>query len=146
VQLVQRADGKLAETRPPTTLPDNRATVLDVYGNLSYAGARTLEQLLPGARGTRNSVVILRLRGRSSLGATLIEVLAKYSGELRAANGRLYLSGLSKRAQTRIEQSQRLRLTGPVHAYEATSLLGESTRRAMQDADAWLVSQTQDEV
>jgi hypothetical protein len=51
--------------------PSKCATVLDVYGHLFYAGARTLEKLLPSsAHGAESPVVILRLRGRAILGAT----------------------------------------------------------------------------
>ena len=43
-------------------------------------------------QGTQSPVVILRLRGLTTLGATLIEVLTNYADKLRAVNGRLYLS------------------------------------------------------
>jgi len=139
VQLVEREDGALVETPPPPVLQDNRTTVLDVYGHLFYAGARTLERRLPSARGAKRPVVILRLRGRTALGATVIEVLAKYSRDLRAVGGRLYLSGVSERLLERLRHSERLRLNGPVRTYEATAVLGESTRRALHDAECWLV-------
>ena len=73
-------------------------TVLDVYGHLFYAGARTLERLLPTPEGAQNPVVVLRLRGRKNLGATLVEVLANYADKLQEAHGRLYLTGISEGA------------------------------------------------
>lgn len=144
VQLVEREDGRLIEAKPPTTLPDNQVTILDVYGHLFYAGARTLEALLPSPRGAQNPVVILRLRGRTSMGATLVEVISNYSKQLRAVNGRLYLTGLSEGAYQRVSSSARIRLSGPVHAYEATPVLGDSTRAALHDAEAWLVTYEND--
>jgi len=140
VELVEREDGRLEEHEPPRRLQSNRATTLDVYGHLFYAGARTLERLLPSVRGAERPVVVLRLRGRRALGATLIDVLARYAGALQAAGGRLYLSGVGPEAYEQIVRTGKLRLTGPVRAYEATPVLGESTREARAEADAWLVS------
>jgi sulfate permease, SulP family len=119
-------------------------TVLDVYGHLFYAGARTLERLLPAPEGAHNPVVILRLRGRSHVGATLIEVLANYADKLQEANGRLYLTGISEGAYEQVVRTGKLRLTGPVRVYEATSIRGQSTREAHADAQAWLVGKGPD--
>ena len=140
VELVKRPDGLIEERKPPARLPSGKVTVLDVYGHLFYAGARTLEGLLPSPRGARNPVVILRLRGRTSIGATLIEVLSGYANQLHAANGRLYLTGISEPVHRRLVRTRKLRLTGPVHLYEATPVIGESTREALKDAETWLVS------
>lgn len=131
VELVRRPDGRIEERKPATRLPDLEVTVLDVYGNLFYAGARTLERKLPrpGAKN-RHPVVVLRLRGRISFGATLVDVLAAYSEELKKAGGRLYLTGVDKEAYRQVIRSSKLRLNGPVRAYEVTPIVGESTSRA----------------
>ncbi|HUR93292.1 MAG TPA: SulP family inorganic anion transporter [Gemmatimonadales bacterium] len=140
VELVERADGRLEERDPPRGLPSRRATTLDVYGHLFYAGARTLERLLPTPHDAERPVVVLRLRGRRALGATLIDVLARYAEGIRAAGGRLYLSGVGREAHQQIVRTGKLRLTGPVRAYEATPVLGASTREARADAEQWLVT------
>jgi SulP family sulfate permease len=139
VELVDRPDGLVEERRPPSHLDSNRATVLDVYGHLFYAGARTLERLLPSPREAERPVVVLRLRGRRTLGATLIDVLAQYADALHRGGGRLYLSGVGRQAYDQIVRTGKLRLTGPVRVYEATSVRGESTREARADAETWLV-------
>ena len=141
VELVKRDDGRIEERKRPQELRSNDVTVLDVYGHLYYAGARTLERLLPPIHDAENAVVVLRLRGHNSVGATLIEVLSQYSKRLQKANGRLYLSGMSDEAYDQIVRSGKLRLTGPVRAYEATSIVGESTHEAVEEAEAWLVGQ-----
>ena len=69
----------------------------------------------------------------------MLEVLSDYAGRLQKANGRLYLSGLSEDVLRRIEGSGKLRLRGPVDAYEASPIVYESTGRAVADARAWLV-------
>ena len=138
LELVERPDGQVEERAPPLSLYSNRTTTLDVYGHLFYAGARTLEHLLPQAHGTQRPVAILSLRGRSTLGATLIEVLARYADAIQAAGGRLYLSGISAGAYQQIVRTGKLGLDGAVRVYQATPVLGESTRTARTDAEAWL--------
>ena len=140
VELVERTDGRVEERRAAPKLDSHRATVLDVYGHLFYAGARTLEGLLPSPREAQRPVVVLRLRGRRTLGATLIDVLAQYADALHRAGGRLYLSGVGRQAYDQIVRTGKLRLTGPVRVYEATSVVGESTREARADAGTWLVA------
>lgn len=140
VELVERPDGRMEERAPPKELPGNRVTVLDVYGDLFYAGARALERRLPSPADAPNPVVVLRLRGRTTVGATLVEVLANYAKKLQAVDGRLYLSGISKGAYEQIVRTGKLRLSGPVRAYEATPILGQSTQEAYADAQTWLAS------
>ena len=144
VELRKREDGRIEEQRPPKRLAGNKVTVLDVYGPLFYAGARTLARLLPEPQDAENPAVILRLRGRRTIGATLVEVLADYAAKLKATNGRLYLTGVDETAYDQAVQSGKLSLTGPVRAYEVTPIIGESTREAYSDAQAWLVRQGDD--
>jgi SulP family sulfate permease len=144
VELVRREDGRIEERRPPKQLESNKATVLDVYGHLYYAGARTLERLLPRVHGAQRPVVVLRLRGHNNVGATLIEVLSNYAERLQAVEGRLYLSGMSDAAYDQVVRSGKLRLTGPVRAYEATPIIGESTTEAVEEARSWLVRRSEE--
>ena len=70
VELIPREDGRFEERPSRATLTSHQVTVLDVYGSLMYAGARTLEARLPDPAGANAPVVVLRLRRRTSLGAT----------------------------------------------------------------------------
>ncbi len=79
VELVRRPDGRFAEQPAPERLPSRSVTVLDIYGSLYYAGAKTLEARLPDPAGSVAPVVVLRLRGRTALGATGFAVLAGYA-------------------------------------------------------------------
>ncbi|MHC2990272.1 hypothetical protein OB13_01140 [Pontibacter sp. HJ8] len=139
VELKKRPDGKIEEHKPPKTLKGNQVTVLNVYGNLFYAGARTLEHLLPKPGNVQSPVVILRLRGRASLGATLVSVLADYSAKLQNVNGKLYLTGVSEQVYGEVVHSDKLRINGPVKAFKVTPVLGLSTHHAVVDAEAWLL-------
>ncbi len=86
--------------------------------------------------GHEHPAVILRLRGRTSLGATKADVLSRYYDKLEKVDGRLYLTGLSETVQREFIGMRRLRL----RAYRATAILGESTRMALTDAQAWLIT------
>jgi SulP family sulfate permease len=144
VELVERPDRQIEERRPPRRLPSHAVTVLDIYGHLFYAGARTLERLLPTPDGAQSPVVVLRLRGRTALGATLIEVLSHYADKLQAVDGRLYLSGITEQAHDQLVRTGKLPLAGPVRAYRVSAILGQSTREARADASAWLVGESAD--
>ena len=138
VQLVVRPDGQFEERDPPSSLQSGGVTVLDVYGDLFYAGARTLEERLPSPRGAHRPVVVLRLRGRTAAGATLVDVLARYADELKRVKGRLYLTGVRGAAYDQLAGDMKLRRAGRVRVYEATPVLGEATRQAVADARKWL--------
>jgi SulP family sulfate permease len=139
VELVERPDGRIEEQEPPKRLPSNAVTVLDVYGHLFYAGAHTLERLLPAPQDSRKPAVVLRLRDLSVAGATLQDVLANYADKLSEAEGRLYLTGISQRVRDQMVRTGQLRLSGPVQIYDATSIRRQSTRQAVEDARTWLV-------
>jgi SulP family sulfate permease len=140
VELVKRPDGEIEERRPPRRLPSRAVTVLDVYGDLFYAGARTMAQQMPSPHGADTPVVVLRLRGRQLLGATLIEVLGSYAKDLLAANGRLYLSGMSQEAYDHVARSGKLEVTRHVRGHRATAVVWQSTREAVADATEFIAS------
>jgi SulP family sulfate permease len=137
VELIPRDDGRFEERPPPATLTSQHVTVLDVYGSLLYAGARTLQAHLPDPAGTQAPAVVLRLRRRTSLGATFVKVVGDYASRLADVDGRLYLSGLEPSLTERLRRTGHI--DGPVRTFEATSVVGESTQEAYQDAQAWLV-------
>jgi sulfate permease, SulP family len=137
VELVPRAGGQFEERPSPATLTSHHVTVLDVYGSLLYAGSRTLQAHLPDPAGTQAPAVVLRLRGRTSLGATFIKVVSDYADHLDQVGGRLYLSGLQPSLTERLHRTGAI--DGPMRAFEATPIVGESTHEAYLDAESWLV-------
>jgi SulP family sulfate permease len=138
VELTPRADGRFEEHPAPATLTSEHITILDVYGSLLYAGARTLQARLPDPGEARSPVVVLRLRRRTSLGSTFIKVVGDYADKLAEHGGRLYLTGLEPSMTERLVRTGHVE-HGPVRTFEATPIVGESTQRAFLDAEAWLV-------
>ena len=141
VELIPLDDGRLAEAKPPAKLPGDRVTILDAYGSLLFAGSRTLQVLLP-APGN-HAVLVLRLRGRTSLGATFLKVICDYADHLAATGGRVYLSGLDTDVIDWLRGTGRV--GGPVQIAAATPVLGESTYGAYLDAATWLTAGTRPE-
>jgi SulP family sulfate permease len=132
------ADGRFAEESPPRRLESHAVLVLDVYGSLFFAGARTLAESLPSADGVVKPVVILRLRGRSNVGATFVDVLADYAESLAEAGGRIYLAGVSDAVAAQLRSSGKLDIGGAVHIVPARAVLGESMREALALANDWM--------
>ncbi|MDQ2873333.1 MAG: SulP family inorganic anion transporter [Actinomycetota bacterium] len=128
VELVTSADGRFEERPAPAKLTSHQVTALDVYGSLMYAGSRTLQAHLPDPDGTQEPAVVLRLRGRTSLGATFIKVVADYADRLADVDGRLYLSGLDPELAERLHRNGSVE--GPLRTFSATALVGESTQAA----------------
>ncbi len=136
--LVPLGDGRFAEADPPAKLPSHAITVLNVYGSLFFAGARTLEESLPDPNGAQRPAVVLRLRGRVRMGATLIDVLSDYAEDLAEADGRLYLTGVEPAAHSQIRSSGKLDRSDAVHIVAVDRVVGASTERAVSLAREWL--------
>jgi len=138
VELIPLEDGRAAEAPPPPKLASRGVTILNIYGSLLYAGARTLQAKLPDPSEAQSAALVLRLRKRTSLGATFIKVISDYAAQLAVGGGRVYMSGLDADV---IEQLRKGGLLGDrVRATEATPILGESTRAAYLDAESWLLT------
>jgi SulP family sulfate permease len=137
VELIPLDGGRFEEREPPDKLTSYHVTVLDVYGSLLYAGARTLQAHLPDPDGAKSPVLVVRLRRRTSLGATFTKVVADYADRLADADGRLYLSGLDPSITQQLRRTGNI--DGPVRTFEATPVVGESTVAAYLDAETWVV-------
>ncbi len=139
VELVPIEDGRFREQPAPPTLASHEVTVLDVYGSLFYAGARTLQARLPEVGDAEAPAVVLRLRGRTSLGSTFFRILAAYAGQLAAAGGRLYVSGIDHDMAALLARTVPVTVQPPERVFGATPVLGESTWAALHEAQAWVV-------
>lgn len=139
VELHPLEGGRFAEQPAPPTLPSDQVTVLDVYGSLFYAGARTLQARLPEVGQARRPAVVLRLRGRTSLGATFFRVLATYAEQIGEAEGRLYVSGLDPEMAELLARTVPVTVQPPDRVFGATPVIGEATWAALHEAQAWVV-------
>jgi sulfate permease, SulP family len=138
VRLARGPDGRLVETPAPATLPSHEVTLLDVYGSLLLAGARTLQSRLPDPTGSELPMVVLRLRGRTTLGATAFIVLAEYAEQIDAAGEHLFLSGVQPDLGEQLRNTHRVDLRNAVTVVPASDTILESTQQALDAAEALL--------
>jgi SulP family sulfate permease len=132
-------DGTVNEGPAPAALPGNEITVLQIYGNMTFAGAETVEALLPRAQGAQRPVVILRLRAQEGIGSSFVTVLERYNTQIRAHGGRLMVAGVSPKVQGQLERTlTSSEVLGPENVFVATSTLAASTREAYAAAQRWL--------
>jgi SulP family sulfate permease len=114
--------------------------LLDVYGSLFYAGARTLQARLPDPAHAERPVVVLRLRGRAMLGSTAFAVLAEYAARLAEAGGRLYLSGVDPKVLRQLHRNRTVEKVDGVRIFEASEVVGESSLEGYHAAQRWLAT------
>jgi sulfate permease, SulP family len=139
VRLIPDARGGFTEAEVPRTLRDDDVVILDVYGSLFYAGARTLQLRLPDPGTSARAAVILRLRGRSTLGSTFLAVIGAYMQRLGSRGGQLYLSGLDESVAAHWERHRLPQRNGTIKLYRATPQIGQSTHAAFLSADSRVV-------
>jgi SulP family sulfate permease len=130
-------DGRFREEVPPKRLETRTVTMLDIYGSLFFAGARTLEVNLPDPIGSERPAVVVRLRGRTALGATALRVLSVYAEHLDRVGGRLYLSGVDPELVTQFERTG-IADTDAMVLFAAGEYLGESSMAAYEAAERFV--------
>ncbi len=136
--------GQLIEGDPPARLAAGQVVALQPYGSLFFAAAQALDAQLPAVdAGSAGSVVILRLRGRSDLGTTVMDVLYRYAQALSAAGSRLVIVSASERI------TEQLRVTGVTELISADGIyagderVGATLKRAYADAQTWIAQNQQ---
>lgn len=140
-ELVPLGDGRFRERPAPAAPRSEAVTLLDAYGSLLFAGARTLQARLPDPAGTTRPAVVLRLRGHVSLGATFIVVVRDYAKRLDAVGGRLFLSGVDPQLLERLRRTQTLDEDRAISVDTAEEIVGQSSGDAYADAERWLAEQ-----
>lgn len=131
--------GGMPEEHPaPRELPSHQFTLLEVYGNLFFAAAKNLEEMLPTVNNTTRAVVALRLRGKDEVGSTFIGVLRRYAKDVQARDSRLMLVGVDPAVYEQLARTGVLAQLGPENVFLATPQLGTAVNQAAAAAYAWL--------
>ena len=133
--------GVMIEVDSPETVPPDEVVALQPYGSLFFAAAPVFEEKLPEVTGeSRNSVVILRLRGRSDIGTTFMDVLEKYARSLIDVDSRLMIVSASDRIQEQLEVTGVTAVVGRDGLYPSDERVGATLSRAFEDATQWVAS------
>ncbi len=140
-RIVFHPDGRIEEVEPRDDVPPDEVVVLQPYGALFFATAETLLEQMPTVTPeSRNSVVILRIRGADDAGATLIAVLQRYASSLRDVDSKLMIVTDNRRVIRQLRVTGMTDMIGADNVYRSTSFLGETIRRAYDDATAWVAA------
>jgi SulP family sulfate permease len=132
-------DGHLVESDPPAELPAGEVVVLQPYGSLFFATAATFEAQLPAPAGASgNSVVIVRLHGRTDLGTTFMQVLCRYGAALTDAGSKLVMESASVLVQEQFRAAGVTEVIGAENIYTDDKRVGATLKRAYADATAWI--------
>jgi sulfate permease, SulP family len=138
-------EGFVLEVDPPPVLPSGEVVVLQPYGSLFFAAAPVLEAALPQVREqSTGSVVLLRLRGRSDLGSTFMDVLLRYARDLEQAGSRLVVVSANERIQDQLRVTGVATALGPGAIYATDDRVGLASARALADANDWVAAQREE--
>jgi sulfate permease, SulP family len=136
---IVRDDGRIHELKAPTEVGPNEVIVLQPYGSLFFASAPVFEEELPTVTDTStNSVVIVRLRGKTDLGSTFMEVLSRYANSLLEVDSKLVLVYADERVHDQLVATGMTDLLGPENIYTSDEWVGSTVVRAHEDATTWL--------
>ncbi len=143
---VPDGDGNMREVDPPEVVGVSEIIILQPYGSLFFAAAPVFEELLPDIVDTTNdSVVILRLRGRTDLGSTFMDVLRRYAEELNAADSKLVLISADERIHEQLAVTRVTVVVGSENIYTSDEWVGATLKRAYADAQDWVAAHEPDE-
>jgi SulP family sulfate permease len=139
-EITPNADGTYPEQPAPAQLPSNAVTLLSVSGNLFYAAAYRLEEMLPSAKEAERPVVVLRLRQSDRIGSTFVNVLEYYAAQLKASGGKLILAGVYSRVKEQLDLTETTQdVLGEENVFLATENIAESMLAAMKAGQDWLM-------
>jgi SulP family sulfate permease len=131
--------GVFIEEDPPETVPPNEVMILQPYGSLFFASAGVFEEELPDVTPeSTNSVVILRLRGRSDLGTTFMDVLARYAEDLEAVGSKLVLVSADEQLIEQFDVTGVTAAVGEANIYPTDERVGATVAKAAEEGSAWI--------
>lgn len=132
-------DGYVVEVDPPAELPAHEVVILQPYGSLFFAAAPVFQATLPAvAEASVGSVVILRLRGRSDLGTSFMDVLRRYAEALEAVGSRLLIVSANDRIIEQLEVTGITAVIGAESVYPTDERVGATLDRASADSQVWV--------
>jgi sulfate permease, SulP family len=141
-RLVRVGEGRYAEEDPPERLPDGEVTIIDIYGSIFYAAADVIASKLPDVREAKDSVLVLRLRGRGEVGSSAIGLFRRYATDLQRGGGALLLAGVGHHMADQLKRTGLEDLLGQQCIFPARSLLYQSTEAAFEEGRRRLASET----
>jgi SulP family sulfate permease len=136
-------DGRIREVDPPAELSAHDVVIVQPYGAIFFATASVLHEQMPDVTpDSVGSVVILRVRGVREAGATMLEVLRSYARSLADVGSKLIVVTDNSSLLDQLEDTGTADVIGHDNVYRGTEYLGETLRRAHDDAWAWVAARS----
>lgn len=133
------SNGRFEEITFPSEIENEAVHVFTVEGDLYFVGARMLEKQWPSLPSqTRHPVIILGLRGRNNIDATLTEVLENFYDKIKKAEGRFYITELGENSYTSLRTQAASEVLGGIRIVKKEPIVGKSTQEAVLEAQDWL--------
>ncbi len=121
----------------PEQLISRHVTMIYMYGSLFFAAADTFEKALPEPGDAQRAVVILGLRGRPEIGATVLEVFRRYVNGLSQNDNKLILAGVDDTLMDQLTRTGMLQVIGEENIFKTTPVIGEAMNAAVLAGREW---------
>lgn len=83
-------------------------------------------------------VLLVRLRGRTDLGTTFVDVLARYAAQLDQAGSRLVVASVDSRVMCQLHSGGVVDIIGPEGVVIGDERVGAALASAVSEAQAWI--------
>ncbi|MCB1118354.1 MAG: SulP family inorganic anion transporter [Chlamydiia bacterium] len=131
VQLIKNDQGYYEELPPPSSIPSNATTILQLDGNIFFAVIPKIQRLMPSIAKTENATLILRVRRLDFLHSTILIWLKTLAKDLHSNGNHLILTGINEKLLPTLEQSGLTTLIGSHNLFTAKPGLGMALDEAV---------------
>lgn len=145
VGLKRLDNGRFEAVDLPETLPSNEITAMEVVGTVYFATVYSFDDFVPDYKESKNAVLIIQMRERTSINETTIEFIEKFVPKLHAAGNQLMVCGISEEILERVKVTEAFETVGEENFFLSQPVIGASLEEAWNAAEAWIAKQPEDE-
>ena len=139
VKRMEVIDNDVRLSDPPAEVGPSEVVMLQLYGSVFFASAASFETLFPVVTpNSRNSVVVIRLRGKADLGSTFMDLLKRYARSLREVDSKLVVMSVEPRVLDQLVVTGTAEVLGTDNLYPADDWLGREVRSVATESQEWV--------
>lgn len=133
-QLIKSEKGYYQEQPVPEAFPSNEITVLQFQGNLFFGEIPVVKNLMPSTEGTKNAIIIWRMRGFEDAHSTYLKWMKQFAEELQSEGNTLMLEGVEPHLMKVLRRTGLLKTLGEENIFMARLGIWESLEEALNSA------------
>jgi len=134
-------NGRFETAELPEKLPSNEVTAMEILGTIYFASVYSFDELVPDYQDTKNAVLIIQMRNRTTINETTVEFVEKFVPKLHAAGNQLMISGITEEVLDRLKVTEAYRLIGEENIFPIQPIVSASLEEAWIAAEAWIEKQ-----